>query len=143
MRTGQRINARAEHTAEANMRVKTRSQSPFGVTGEGKPEIIKCTCELVYEGDLHGTGLLEEYQIRFPDGNITMHGLQQFTGTLGDLSGTFALHVNAKLKHGVYSSRQIVVPGSATDGLRGLRGKMSAHTADSEIIPVHFLYYFA
>ena len=52
-------------------------------------------------------------------------GLEHISGTLGGKSGSFVLHMEGKFDGGVATGDWLVVPGSGTGDLRGLRGKGS------------------
>ena len=142
MRPGQRIKARVTQTAEAGFKITRHEQFPF----EGVPagfQLTKGRYVLAYEGDLRGEGILEELKVHFTDTHAAMTGLQQVTGRLGDYSGTFVLNYTAHFRKGLLTARQIVVPGSATGGLKSLRGEMFYHSKPAEKTAVTFNYYFA
>ena len=107
------------------------------------PKLTKGSFVLAYQGDLRGEGILEELKVHFPGKRAVFYGLQRFTGHLGELSGSFILKHEGQWINGTVNSKQTVVPGSATDGLKGLRGEMFLQTASAQEFPVTFHYRFA
>lgn len=142
MRTGQRIEARDTETAEAVFQVTDSESFPFDGFESAMP-VSKRRSKLAYQGDLRGEGILEEICVHFTDDHMTMTGLQQISGYLGKHSGTFLLNHTAHLRQGILTGKHVVVPGSATGGLKGLRGKLSYQTRETEKILITFQYYFA
>lgn len=141
MRTGQRIHLRETQQVEVVFRVTRSEESAF--EGGGGLRLTRRRTVLVYEGGLQGEGVLEEFVAHFSDHSATMTGLQQVTGRLCGHQGTFVLNATSRLRNGVLWARHIVMPGSATGGLKGLRGKMTFHTEAGGITPAVFDYYFA
>lgn len=134
---------RQEHSVSAVFRIKSCEETPFSEVLDG-PRLTKCRFVLSYEGDIEGEGILEELKTHFGTKSASMVGLMLFTGRVGDLTGSFVLHHNGTFRNGVLNSKQTVLPGSATGGLKGLRGEMSlCPAASSEVFTIKFEYYFA
>mgnify|MGYP000487920884 CR=1 FL=1 len=133
---------RQARTASGVCRIKSREESPFSEIPEG-PKLTKASCVLEYRGELEGEGVLEELKVNFTQGRAAMYGLQRVTARLGDTQGSFVLHYNSSLKNGVLISKQVVVPGSGTGGLKGLRGDMKITSASADEFFVTFDYRFA
>lgn len=131
-----------EQTAKAVFQIKSWKETPFSEAPDG-PKLTKGSFVLVYEGDLRGEGILEELKVHFPGKCAVFSGFQRVTGKLGDRSGSFILKHTGRFVNGTVSSKQTVVPGSGTDGLKGLRGEMNLRTASAEEFPVTFHYRFA
>lgn len=130
------------HTAASTFQIKRYEEAPFGEALAG-PKLTKGSFVLAYEGELRGEGILEELKVHFPGECAVFYGLQRVTGRLGDLSGSFILKHEGRFVNGTVSSKQAVVPGSGTDGLKGLRGEMFLRCAAGKEFPVTFQYHFA
>lgn len=134
---------RQELTADAVFRIKSLEETPFSEIPDG-PRLTKGRFVLVYEGGLEGEGILEELKTHFGAKSASMVGLMLFTGRVGDLTNNFVLHHNGTFRNGVLNSKQTVLPGSATGGLKGLRGEMTlCPAASSEVFTIKFDYHFA
>jgi Protein of unknown function (DUF3224) len=57
------------------------------------------------------------------DGSAVFTGLERGVGTVGGRSGSFVLQHSGTFEHGVAKATLSVVPGSGTEGLRGMRGE--------------------
>jgi hypothetical protein len=76
-----------------------------------------------YHGDIEGEGTLE-YLMFYPDAeSASLVGHERVVGRLGDRAGSFVLQHTATYGAGMAQGTFIVVPGSATGELRGLRGE--------------------
>lgn len=129
-------------TAQSIFRIKSFKEILFGESDRG-PKLTKGTFTISYAGELKGEGVLEELKVHFTDKRISVYGLQRVTGELCGMAGTFVLKHEGRLESGKIYSRQTVVPGSATGGLRGLRGEINLEAGPAEEFPVMFQYYFA
>lgn len=98
---------------------------------------------LTYRGGLEGEGILEELKVHFTDTRAEIYGVQRFTGKLGDQTGSFVLTHRGRLMNDVIASKMSVVPGSATEGLKGLRGEMRLHARPGQEFSVTFHFHFA
>jgi hypothetical protein len=128
--------------AVATCQIKNWEEAIFSEALRG-PKLTKGSFVLAYQGDLQGEGILEELKVHFSDKRAAMYGLLRITGRLGELSGSFVLKHTGRFVNGIVSSKQTVVPGSATGRLKGLRGEMSLQSASAKEFPILFRYYFA
>lgn len=131
-----------DQTATAIFQIKSWQETPFSEAPDG-PKLTKGSFVLTYQGDLQGEGILEELKVHFPGKCAVFYGLQRVTGHLGNRSGSFILKHTGRFVNGTVSSKQTVVPGSGTDGLKGLRGEMNLRAATAQEFPVTFQYHFA
>src|SRR5437899_11837998 len=76
----------------------------------------------VYSGDIEGEAKLEYLMYYREATHASFVGLERVVGRIGDKAGSFVLqHVG--LFHGSKSQTTLLIlPGSGTDGLHGLRG---------------------
>ena len=56
------------------------------------------------------------------DGSASFIGLERVVGTVGGRSGSFVPQHSGTFKEGVATTTLVVVPGSGSGDLRGLRG---------------------
>lgn len=129
-------------TAQATFKIKSFEETSFGQSEEG-PELTRGTFVLAYEGDLQGEGILEELKVRFSEKRAAMTGLMRFTGRVGAFQGSIVLKHTGKDVNGRVTSTQIVVPGSATGGLKGLRGEIRLESCPVKKFSAVFRYRFA
>jgi hypothetical protein len=64
---------------------------------------------------------------QLPDGSAHFTGIERFTGTLADRTGSFLLRNSGVLKDGVVKSEWLILSVSATGELAGLRGTGGAN----------------
>ncbi|MGH2598657.1 MAG: DUF3224 domain-containing protein, partial [Dehalococcoidia bacterium] len=57
------------------------------------------------------------------EGAVAFIGLEHVAGRLGDRSGSFGLQHGGTVEDGAAKGRWLVLPGSGTGDLRGLRGE--------------------
>lgn len=128
--------------AKAIVEIKSFEEIPFAEADAG-PKLTKARLVLSYKGELEGEGILEEQKIYFNTKRAEIYGTQRFTGKLGDRSGSFVLTHRGRFMNGEVVNKMIVVPGSATGSLKGLRGQISLRSGPAKEFPVTFHYYFA
>lgn len=129
-------------TAQATFQIQCLEMNPFGES-RGGPELTRSSYRLTYDGDLKGEGILEELKVRFSEKRAATTGLMKFTGRVGDFHGSFVLSHTGKFVNGRMTSTQTVVPGSATEGLKGLRGAMRHDSGSTGRAFAEFRYRFA
>ena len=132
----------AVEKADATFQIKKAEEITFSEVFGG-PKLTKGSFVLTYQGDLRGEGILEELKVHFTEKRAEIYGLQRITGQLGDLSGSFVLKHTGRFANGVVTTKQTVVPGSATGGLKGLRGEIKFKTGPAKEFPITFHYHFA
>ncbi len=129
-------------TVQASLKIKSFSETPFAPS-QGGPELTRGAYILSYEGGLQGQGILEELKVCFSEKRAAMTGLMRFTGRIGDFEGSFVVTHEGKSINGRVTATQTVVPGSATGGLKGLRGEMKLECSSSKDFSAAFRYRFA
>ena len=96
--------------------------------------ISRMSIDKTFHGDLDGTSKGE--MLAAGSGAKGSSGgyvaLEQVTGTLNGRKGTFVLQHNATMTNGVPELAITVVPGSGTDQLTGLSGKMNIVITDGK-----------
>ncbi|MGE7933847.1 DUF3224 domain-containing protein [Viridibacillus arvi] len=117
------------------------SEKPFSEF-EGGPKLTKGNFKMAYVGELQGESILQELKCYLADGSATVFGFEQFTGSLGDRSGTFVLEHVGKFENGVLTSKRNVVIGSCTGDLIGLKGEVNFQTGSAEQFTITLEYRF-
>ena len=89
----------------------------------GMPKLTRASVVKSYQGDITGEGKLEYLMMYRDDGSASFVGLERVVGSVGGRSGSFVLQHSGTFKAGVATVTLIVVPGSGTGDLQGLRGE--------------------
>jgi len=94
-------------------------------------QLGRASLDKVFHGDLEGTSQGEMLTAGSPQsGSAGYVAVERVKGTLHGKRGTFALQHHATMHAGAFSLEVVVVPGSGTDELKGLRGAMQIAIAD-------------
>jgi len=76
----------------------------------------------LYEGEVQGTGIVAT----LPFGNEDqIYGIERFSGTIGDMSGTFVLESYGIEASGEGNTIKKIVPGSGTSDFMGIKGTIT------------------
>ena len=116
-------------TAVAPFTLDSFDQSPAPEAlgpGYGRVAITK-----TFAGDIAGTSVVEMISASNDDGPLAYVALERFDVTLHGRHGTFAMQHCANNNGGVPHLDLVVVQGSGTDDLEGIRGAGSIDIADS------------
>lgn len=109
----------------------THATGTFEVTGwdeqpyqelDGGGKLTRASVTQKFAGDVEGDGAVEYLMCHRDDGTASFVGLQRVAGKVGDRSGDFVLQLTGTFDGGAARGAWSVVPGSATNELRGLRG---------------------
>lgn len=108
--------------ATGTFEVSTWDEKPYEEM-QGGAKLSRARVTQTFRGDIEGTGTVE-YLMMYPDENYSSFiGLQRVVGRIGDKSGSFVLQVIGTFADGVLNATWSVLPRSATEELRGLRGE--------------------
>jgi hypothetical protein len=100
--------------------VTSYDPKPYDETGGVTLSDVHVTQD--FTGGLIGNGVARFLMVHLADGSAVFTGIERFTGTLADRSGSFILRNTGLLKDGQVTSEWLVIPGSGTGELAGLRG---------------------
>ncbi len=115
--------------ARGEFEVKLAPLSPYN--GDADAQLGRMSIDKVFHGDLEATSKGEMLSAGSPQsGSAGYVAAERITGNLQGRRGSFALQHNATMHRGEFSLNIIVVPGSGTGGLAGLRGKMDIIITD-------------
>lgn len=117
-------------------------------TWDGKPQKdvpgAKLTHAIVkhtLHGDIEAEGTVHFLMSYRDDGSASFVGLQQVVGSLGGRSGSFVLQITGTFEGDTARSNWLVVLGSATGDLRGLRGEGDSVVRHDDSQPLYTLDY--
>jgi hypothetical protein len=111
--------------------MSTHTKATFALNGwdekpynevDGLPKLTRASVTKSYQGDITGEGKLEYLMMYRDDGSASIIGLERVVGSVGGRSGSFVLQHSGAFKGGVATVTLLVVEGSGTGDLRGLRG---------------------
>ena len=109
----------------------TRASGAFEVTSwnedayeelAGGGKLTRASVEQKFTGDIEGDGAVQWLMAYRSDGKAHFVGLQRVAGSIGDRTGSFVLETAGDFDGETATGAWSVVPGSAVDGLQGLRG---------------------
>jgi hypothetical protein len=115
-----------EHMNPARARAKTKitvqssDVTPYEITS---PKLVEIHISEMFLGDIDGESSVRALQVQRDDKSASMVSLQRFTGKLGGRHGGFVLQGKETVENGKIKATWLVVPGSGTGGLSGLRGE--------------------
>jgi hypothetical protein len=114
------MSTRATGTAE----IKIWDEKPYNET-EGWPKFTHASVTESFHGDIEGTGTVEYLMMYREDGSISFVSMERVVGRVGARTGSFVLQGSGTFEDGTARGISVVVPGSGTRGLSGLRGECS------------------
>ena len=108
--------------AKATFALNAWDEKPYNEMN-GVPKLTRASVTKSYQGDITGEGKLEYLMMYRDDGSASFVGLERVVGSVGGRSGSLVLQHTGAFKEGVATVTLVVVPGSGTGDLRGLRGE--------------------
>lgn len=127
--------------ATGTFEVKSWDEKPYNEI-EGGARLTRASVAKSFKGDLEGEGTVEYLMVHSDDGSASFVGLERVVGRVGGRTGNFVLEHRGTFEGGTATVRWSVVPGSATGGLRGLRGEGGFSSGHAESYPFTFDYDF-
>ena len=107
--------------AKATFALNAWDEKPYNEMN-GLPKLTRASVTKSYQGDIKGEGKLEYLMMYRDDGSASFIGLERVVGSVAGRSGSFVLQHSGTFKGGVATVTLLVVPGSGSGDLRGLRG---------------------
>ena len=108
-------------TAKGRFAIKSWDEKPWS-EGANRPKLTRASVTKTLTGDLEGEGQVEYLMAYRADGSATIVGIERVVGRLGGKAGSFVLQRTGVFEGGLAKETYTVIPGSATDELRGLTG---------------------
>ena len=122
--------------ATSTFSLKRWDEKPFDEI-DGGPRMTRASVLYHFEGEMSGEGRLEYLMTYLPDASALFAGYQRFVGQIGNRSGSFVFQHGGRFAAGVAADTWVVVAGSGTGELAGIRGKVefsAGHQDRYEII---------
>jgi hypothetical protein len=108
-------------TAKATFEVASWDEKTYEeIPGGGK--LTRASVAGTLSGDIRGESAVQWLMAYRPDGTARYVGLQQVTGAIGDLDGSFVVDTAGTFDGGAATGSWTVVEGLGTGDLGGLRG---------------------
>jgi hypothetical protein len=129
--------------ARAEFQIKSWDEQSYAEF-PGTEKLTRTIVAQTYTGDLAGESRADSLMYYGPD-DAPVHyvGLEHFTCTLGERSGTFVAQARGVFTDGIAATTWFVVPGSGTGDLVGLRGEGGYRVGGGEpSVAVTFDYQF-
>jgi uncharacterized protein DUF3224 len=111
-----------KNVANARFTITAWDEKPYS-EGQDLPKLTRATVTKVFTGDITGEGHVEYLMMYRSDGSATFVGLERIVGHLAGKSGSFVLQRTGAFEDGVAKESYVVVPGSGSGELQGLRGE--------------------
>ncbi|HEY3054992.1 MAG TPA: DUF3224 domain-containing protein [Thermoanaerobaculia bacterium] len=103
---------------------------------EEGPKLTRASVIKELRGEIEGLGKAEYLMMYRNDGSASFVGLERIVGRIGTRKGSFVLQHIGTFAGGLAKETWVVVPGSGTGDLEGLRGEggyESAHAGQYRI----------
>ena len=107
--------------ASATIEVTDYQEQPYGAAIKDGSNLFELMIQEKFSGDIDAIGTVRFLQARVA-GSASFVGMEQVSGSIGGRKGTFVLQDTGAVKGDDVSGTWIVVPGSGTGDLKGLRG---------------------
>jgi hypothetical protein len=108
--------------AHCRFAIKGWDEKPYS-EGPDLPKLTRAAVTKTFTGDLDGEGHVEYLMMYRSDGSATFVGLERIVGHLAGKAGSFVLQRTGTFENGVAKESYVVVSGSGTGELRGVRGE--------------------
>ena len=126
-------------TANARFAIKSWDEKPYS-EGEDLPKMTRASVIKTFTGDIEGEGQVEYVMMYRNDGSAAYVGLERVVGSIGGKSGTFVLQRSGVFESGQAKESYVIVSGSGTGELRGLRGEGSSALGHDTVYPFTLNY---
>jgi hypothetical protein len=111
-----------KNIANARFAIKSWDEKPYS-EGQDLPRLTRAAVAKTFTGDIEGEGAVEYLMMYRSDGSATFVGFERIVGQLAGKPGSFVLQRTGTFENGVAKESYVVVSGSGTGELSGLRGE--------------------
>jgi hypothetical protein len=108
--------------ANSRFVIKSWDEKPYS-EGQDLPKLTRASVTKTFTGDIEGEGHVEYLMMYSIDGSATFVGLERVVGHVVGKAGSFVLQRTGVFENGVAKETYLVIPGSGTGELLGLRGE--------------------
>ena len=107
--------------AKAKITVQNSEAKPYDQTVS--PALVEIRLSETFTGGIDGESPVRALQVLRDDKSACLVSVQRFRGKLGGRQGTFVLQGSETVENGKIKATWVVIPGSGTSDLSGLRGE--------------------
>ena len=107
--------------ASVTFQIDVWDEEPFDEY-EGGRKLTRTVVQKIYTGDFVGWGSLEYLMVYTEEGSASFVGVERMEGSLKGRAGSFVLQHVGTFKEGISKESLVIVPGSASGELQGLKG---------------------
>jgi hypothetical protein len=111
-------------SATATFQIEGWDEDDIMETDDGA-KVTRAKVSRSFEGDIEGAGTVEWLMAYDEDGSATFVGIERIVGSIGGRTGTVVLRHVGAFDGQVAKADLLVVSGSGTGELRGVRGEGS------------------
>jgi hypothetical protein len=111
-----------KNIANSRFTLKSWDEKPYS-EGQDLPKLTRAGVTKTFTGDIEGEGSVEYLMMYRSDGSATFIGFERVVGQLAGKAGSFVLQRIGTFENGIAKETYLVVAGSGTGELRGLRGE--------------------
>ena len=108
--------------AKSQFAISSWDEKPYS-EGPDQPKLTRASVTRTFTGDIAGDAHVEYLMMYRSDGSATFIGFERIVGAVAGKAGSFVLQHTGTFENGVAKGSYVVVPGSGTGDLRGLRGE--------------------
>lgn len=127
--------------AHSRFQIKNWDEKPYS-EGQDLPKLTRAVVTKTFSGDISGEGHVEYLMMYRSDGSATFVGLERIVGEIAGKAGSFVLQRTGVFEGGTAKESYVVVPGSGTGELRGLRGEGTSAVGHGMEHPLTLNYEF-
>jgi hypothetical protein len=127
--------------ANARFTINVWDEKPYS-EGQDLPTLTRAAVTKTFAGDITGEGYVEYLMMYRSDGSATFVGLERILGHVAGKAGSFVLQRTGVFEAGAAKESYVVIPGSGTGELRGLRGEGESAVGHGTEYPFTLTYEF-
>lgn len=128
--------------ASATFEIKAWDEKPYEEFDDGR-KLTRASVKKAFQGDIVGESSVEYVMAYDEHGSARIVGMERVIGRVGERSGSFVLQHEGTFEGGMVTITLVVVPGSGTDELCGLRGSGGFAVGHTSPFPITLDYTFA
>jgi hypothetical protein len=111
-----------KNVANCRFSIKSWDEKPYS-EGQDLPKLTRAVVTRTFIGDIVGEGQVEYLMMYRGDGSATFVGIERVIGNVAGKAGSFVLQRTGVFENGVAKESYVVIVGSGTGELLGLRGE--------------------
>ncbi len=128
-----------KNVATSHFTIKSWDEKPYS-EGEDLPKLTRAAVTKTFTGDIAGDAHVEYLMMYRADGSATFVGLERVVGHVSGKAGSFVLQRTGVFENGVARESYVVIPGSGTGELQGLRGEGASAVGHGTEYPLTLNY---